>query len=106
MAWEWVLLAVLTVAGPLAFRRFIVVRQVVTTRGGAVYAMDYGPAAQWLNTALKFAVFWLVALLLSQRPDRMWLRLWVLALPPLIVCVHLALARRHRVHGLSGGPRT
>ena len=102
MAWEWIVLAALTIIGPVMFHRFIPVRQEVTVRGGGVFTFEYGPAAQIIRSAAKFGLVWLIALGLAQLESRLWLRLWIIGLPVIGLIGHFVYVRRCGVHWLSG----
>ena len=102
MGWEWVVLGVFTVAGPLLFQGFFPVQAQVTVRGGAVFFLRYGRATQLLRCALKFVMFWGVALMLATLESRMWLRLWISVPVALAMTYHFIMVRRHRVHWLTG----
>lgn len=102
--WEFLFLAGATVLGPLLFRNFLVARQVVTVRGGAVFTVDYSTAAQFARSALKFAIVWILAFAVSRLENRLWLTL-VVVLPPVIgLAAHFPLCRRARVHCWTGKP--
>jgi len=104
MAWEWIVLIVLTITGPAKFHRFIPVRQEVTVRGGAVFTVEFGPVAQIMRSAAKFGFVWLIAMALAQLESRLWLRLWIIGLPVIGVVGHFVYVRRCGVHWLSGRP--
>ncbi len=102
MAWEWIVLAALTIIGPVMFHRFIPVRQEVTVRGGAVLTFEYGPVAQIVRSAAKFGFVWLIAMALAQLESRLWLRLWIIGLPVIGLVGHFVYVRRCGVHWLNG----
>lgn len=106
MGWEWGLMIAFTFLGPLIFRGCMLVRQEVTLRGGATVVVNYGPLVQVLRTAGKFAVYWFVALALTGLGDRLWLRLWVLCPPIILLPLHFALARKHGIDAWTGKART
>ena len=104
MAWEWIVLGVLTVVGPVIFRGFLPVRQIVTVRGGGVFDLTYSTVAQIMRSAAKFGFVWLIALGLAQLERRLWLRLWIIGLPLIGLTGHFVYVRRCGVHWLSGRP--
>ena len=104
MAWEWIVLAAITIIGPVTFRGFLPVRQIVTVRGGGVFDFTYSTAAQILRSAAKFGLVWLIALGLAQLESRLWLRLWIIGLPVIGLVGHFVYVRRCGVHWLSGRP--
>ena len=104
MAWEWIVLAALTIIGPAIFHRFIPTRQVVTVRGGGVFTLEYGAIAQIMRSAAKFGFVWLIAMVLAQMESRLWLRCWIIGLPLIGLIAHFVYVRRCDVHWLSGRP--
>ena len=81
MAWEWIVLGILTVVGPVIFRGFLPARQVFTVRGGGVFDFTYTTTTQIIRCIVKIGFIWLIALALSQLESRLWLRLFVVVLP-------------------------
>ena len=104
MAWEWIVLAIVTVVGPSLFHRFLPTREEITIRGGAVFTIHFGPVMQILRTGFKFAVVWAIALLLARLENRLWLRLWIVGTAMLGFIGHFVVTRKHRVHWLTGMP--
>ncbi len=104
MAWEWTVLAAITVIGPGMFHRFVPVNLEITVRGGGVFAVRFGPVTQVLRVTLKFGLIWLVAFGLAQLESRLWLRLWVLMPPVVGFTFHVIYVRKSHVHWLSGRP--
>ena len=104
MAWEWIILAALTIIGPVMFHRFVPVRQEVTVRGGGVFDFTYSTGAQIIRSVAKFGLVWLIALRLAQLKSRLWLWLWIIGLPVIGLVAHFVYVPRCRVHWLSGRP--
>jgi len=104
MAWEWIVLAAITIIGPVIFRGFLPVRQIVTVRGGGVFDFTYSTVAQIMRSAAKFGFVWLIALGLAQLDSRLWLRLFVVGLPAICIAAHSYFVMRCGVHWLSGRP--
>ncbi len=104
MAWEWIVLAAITIIGPVTFHRLLPTRQVVTVRGGGVFTLEYGAVAQIMRSAAKFGLVWLIALGLAQLDNRLWLRCWIIGLPLIGLIGHFVYVRRCGVHWLSGRP--
>ncbi len=102
MAWEWIVLAALTIVGPVMFHRFMPVNLEITVRGGGVFAVRFGPVAQVLRVILKFGLIWLMAFGLAQLESRLWLRLWVLVPAVVGFTFHGIYVRKSHVHWLSG----
>jgi len=104
VSWEWIVLAVYTVLGPVLFHRFLPTRKVVTVRGGAVFDVSFGPIGQVLRSVSKFAFVWLIAFLLVAAEHRAWFRVWVFF--PVVVGMtgHFVFTRKYRVHWLWGSP--
>ena len=95
MAWEWIVLAVVTVVGPTLFHRFLPTRVEITIRGGAVFTIHFGPVLQILRTGFKFSVVWAIALLLAGGVA-MWAWRGLESLEPPLTTVK----RRLEDHGL------
>ena len=104
MAWEWIVLATLTIVGPVMFHRFMPVNLEITVRGGGVFTVRFGLVTQVLRIISKFGLVWLIALGLAQLESRLWLRLWIIGLPFIGLVAHFVYVRRCRVHWLSGRP--
>ena len=104
MAWEWIVLATLTIVGPVMFHRFMPVNLEITVRGGGVFTVRFGPVAQALRVILKFGLVWLIALGLARLESRLWLRLWIIGLPLIGSVGHFVYVRRYGVHWLNGRP--
>ena len=104
MAWEWIVLLIVSVVGPTLFSRFAPTRQETTVRGGAVFTINYSPVTLVLRSAVKFGAYWGIALLLARLDNRLWLRLWAVGLPLLGTVAHFVLVKRNRIHWLTGKP--
>jgi len=102
MAWEWIVLAAITIIGPVIFRGFLPVRQVFTVRGGGVFDFTYTTTTQIIRCGVKFGFIWLIALALSQLESRLWLRLFVVVLPAGCMTAHSYFVMRCGVHWLTG----
>ena len=104
MAWEWIVLGAGTVIGPVIFRGFLPVRQIFTVRGGGVFEFTYTATTRIIRCIVKFGFIWLIALALAQLESRVWLRLFVVALPAVCIAVHSYFVMRCGVHWLTGRP--
>ena len=105
MAWEWIVLSVITLVGPVVFYAWMPARMEVTFTNDLTYVIQFSLPLRILRTALKFGFMWGVALALAQLERRLWLQVWVIA-PALIgLTVHFTFVRKRRVHWRTGLPQ-
>ncbi len=104
MAWEFIVLTIVTIVGPTLFFQFVPKRMELTVRGGGVFVFEYNLLRQVLRAAIKFGAVWAFALLLARLENRLWLRLVVVGLPLIGAAVHFAYVKKFNIHWLTGRP--
>ena len=104
MAWEWIVLATITVLGPLIFNSWMPARVEITFTNGLTHVIRLNPALRIGRSALKMAFMWGVALGLAQLERRLWLQIWVILPAAIGLTVHFIFVRSRRVHWRTGAP--
>lgn len=102
MAWEWILLACITLLGPVIFHRWMPMRIETTFPCGVTHISERGRISRFAHSLGKFAIVWIVALLLAQFERRLWLQLWVVLPAALGLTVHFIFVRIRGVHWRTG----
>jgi len=102
MAWEWILLAFITLLGPVIFHHWMPMRIETTFPSGVTYVSERGPISRIVHSMAKFAIIWIIALMLAQLERRLWLQLWVVLPAAMGLTFHFIFVRIRGVHWRTG----